>query len=163
MPIPNPTSLTAQTISSMRTPQMRDFAERLIAYETRGNKSSGTKPPPAFRVCEKLRPHLVTLMGNTGFRALLSRALARAEADVPSLRAMQVKADGSLAGLDKLEVQADPEELAKGSVVLVAQLLRLLVAFIGETLTLRLVRESWPKLSVNDSDFGERDKNEEIK
>jgi hypothetical protein len=48
-------------------------------------------------------------------------------------------------------------------VVLVAQLLRLLVAFIGETLTLRLVRESWPKLSVNDSDLGERDKNEEIK
>jgi hypothetical protein len=139
--------------------QMLDFAERLIACETRGNKSSGTKTPAAFPVCEKLRPHLATLMGNTGFRALLSHALARAEADLPSLRAMQVKADGSLAGLDKAEVQADPEERAKGSVVLVAQLLDLLVAFIGETLMLRIVCDVWPKLSLNDLDFGKGDKN----
>src|SRR6202795_153664 len=126
---------------SQTIPQMRDFAERLIAYETRGNESSGTKTPAAFPVCEKLRPRLANLMGNTGFRALLSRALARAEAEVPSLRAMQVKADGSLAGLDELEAQLDPGELAEGSVVLVAQLVELLVAFIGENLTLRLVRE----------------------
>ena len=138
---------------------MLDFAERLIACETRGNKSSGTKTPAAFPVCEKLRPHLATLMGNTGFRALLSHALARAEADVPSLRAMQVKADGSLAGLDKPEVQADPEERAKGSVVLVAQLLDLLVAFIGQTLMLRIVGDAWPKLSLNDLGFGKGDKN----
>ncbi|MDP2241767.1 MAG: hypothetical protein Q8K18_16635 [Burkholderiales bacterium] len=143
---------------SQATSQMRDFAERLIAYEARENKSSGTKPAAAFPVCEKLRPHLVTLMGNTGFRALLLRALARAEADVPSLRAMQVKADGSLAGLDKLEVQADSEELAKGSVVLVAQLLGLLVAFIGETLMLRIVCDVWPKLALNDLKFFKNDK-----
>src|SRR5450830_1234678 len=147
---------------SQSTPQMLDFAERLIVCETRGNKSSGTTTPAAFPVCENLRPHLATLMGNTGFCALLSRALARAEADVPSLRAMQVKADGSLAGLDKLEVQASPEELAKGSVVLVAQLLGLLVAFIGETLALRLVREVWPKLSVNDLDHGYAGRDTEI-
>ncbi|HEY4901188.1 MAG TPA: hypothetical protein VIH91_10265 [Terriglobales bacterium] len=144
---------------SQSTPQMLGFAERLIACETRGNKSSATNTPAAFPVCEKLRPHLATLMGNTGFRALLSRALARAEADLPSLRAMQVKADGSLAGLDKPEVQADPEERAKGSVVLVAQLLDLLVAFIGETLMLRIVCDVWPKLSLNDLDFGKGDNN----
>jgi len=148
---------------SQATPQMRDFAERLIAYEITGNRSSGTITSTGFPVCEKLRPHLESLMGNTGFRALLSRALARAEGEVPSLRAVQVKADGSLAGLDKLKMQADPEELAKGSVVLVAQLLGLLVAFIGETLTLRLVREIWPKLSVNDLDLGVGDKNEKTK
>ena len=148
---------------SRATPQIRDFAERLIAYETGGNESSAAKSTAAFPVCEKLRPHLVTLMGNTGFCALLSRALARAEADVPSLRAMQVKADGSLAGLDKLGVQANPEELAKGSVVLVAQLLGQLAAFIGEDLTLRLVREVWPQLPLNDLDFGKGNKNEKPK
>jgi hypothetical protein len=62
--------------------------------------------------------------------------------------------------LDKLEVQVDPEQLSKGSVVLVAQLLRLLVAFIGENLTLQLVREIWPKLSDNDLELGKGDKNE---
>jgi len=45
----------------------------------------------------------------------------------------------------------------EGRVVLLAQLLGLLVAFIGEDLTLRLVREVWPKLSINDVNFGKGD------
>jgi hypothetical protein len=163
MPIHDPTSLTAQIISGTRIPPMRDFAERLIACETRENKSSATRTPAAFPVCEKLRPHLATLMGNTGFRALLSRALARAEADVPSLRAMQVKADGSLARLGEVEAQLDPEELAEGSVVLVAQLLELLAAFIGEHLMRRIVCDVWPKLALSDLGFGKGDNNEKTK
>ena len=137
---------------------MRDLSQCLIAYETRGNKSSETKTPAACLVGEKLRPHLATLMGNVGFRALLSRALALANAEVPWLRAVHVKADGSLEGLDELEAQVDPDEIFEGCVVLLAQLLGLLVAFIGENLTLRLVREVWPKLSLNDLDFGKGDK-----
>jgi hypothetical protein len=154
MPNHNLTSPTAQPIASRRIPQMRNLAERLIAYETGGNKSSAAKNPAAFSVCEKLRPNLATLMGNTGIHALISRALARAKAEVPSLRAIQVKTDSSLAGVDKLGAEANPEELARGSVVLVAQLLGLLVAFIGEELTLQLVREVWPQLSLKDLGFG---------
>jgi hypothetical protein len=55
-----------------------------------------------------------------------------------------------LEGLDELAAQVDPKEIAEGSIVLVAQLLGLLVAFIGENLTVRLVREVWPKLSLSD-------------
>ena len=135
---------------SRATPQMRDFAERLIAYEIGENKFARTRTAAAFPVYEKLRPHLATLMGNTGAHALLSRALARAEADVPSLRAMQVEADGSLAGLDKLQGQIDPEEIAEGRVALLAQLLGLLVALIGETLMLRIVSDVWPELGLID-------------
>jgi len=135
---------------SQATPRMRDIAERLIAYETTENESSGTKPAAGFPVCEKLRPPLATLMGSTGFRALLLRALARAEAEVPSLRAVQVDANGSLAGFDKLEMQAVPDEFAMARVVLVAQLLGLLAAFIGEDLTVRIVRDVWPQLARKD-------------
>jgi hypothetical protein len=142
---------------------MRDFAERLIAHETRENKSSETKTSGPFLVGEKLRPHLAPLMGNVGFRALLSRALALANAEVPLLRAMHIKADGSFDGLDELGAQVDPDEIFKGRVVLLAQLLGLLVAFIGEDLTLRLVREVWPKLSLNNLDFGKGYKNEKTK
>ena len=137
---------------------MRDFAERLIAYETRENKSSETKTSGPFLVGEKLRPQLATLMGNVGFRALLSRALALANAEVPWLRAVHIKADGSFDGLDELGAQVDPDEIFEGSVVLLAQLLGLLVAFIGELLTLRLVRDVWPKLPLNDLDFGKAEK-----
>ena len=62
---------------------MRDFAERLIAYETKGNKSSEIKTAVVILVGEKLRLNLTVLMGNVGFRALLSRALALANAEVP--------------------------------------------------------------------------------
>ena len=141
---------------------MRDFAERLIAFETRGNKSA-EKAMVACLISEKLRPHLATLMGSVGFRALLSRALALANAEVPWLRAVHVNADGSLEGLDELGAQVDPDEIFEGCVALLAQLLGLLVAFIGEDLTLRLVREVWPKLSLNNLDAGKGDKNENPK
>jgi hypothetical protein len=132
------------------TARMRDLAERLIAYETAGNKSSGSTTRVAFPVCEALRPPLATLMGSAGFNALLARALARAMAEVPSLRAVQVNADGCLDVVEKPVLQADAQALSRDSVVLVAQLLGLLVDFIGENLTLRIVRDVWPKVALDD-------------
>ena len=140
------------------TPKMRDFAERLIAYETKGNKSSKTKTAAILLVGEKLRLHLTALMGKVGFRTLLSRALVLANAEAPWLHAVQVEADGSFRGLDERGARVSSEKIAEGSVVLLAQLLGLLVAFIGGSLTLRLVREIWPKIPLNDVDFGSGDK-----
>jgi hypothetical protein len=137
--------------------KLRDFAERLIAYETKGNRSSETKTPAACLAGEKLRPHLATLMGNIGFSALLSRALALGIADVPWLRAVHVKTDGSFDGLEELGAQIDPDEFFEGCVLLLSHLLGLLVAFIGEEITLRLVREVWPELSPSDLVFGKGD------
>lgn len=148
---------------SRATPKMRDLAERLIAYETRRNKSSRTKTVAAFFVVDELRPQLATFMGNAGFRALLSRALVLANEEVPWLRAVHIKANGSLEGLNELAEQVEPDEISKGRVVLLAQLLGLLVAFIGEELTLRLVREVWPKLPLNNLDVGQGGGNEKAK
>lgn len=142
---------------------MRDFAERLIACEMLENKSSETKSTAAFRVGEKLRPHLATLMGIAGFRALHARALALAGAEVQWLRALHVKANGSLEGLDELQKQVAPDELLEGALVLLAQLLGLLTAFIGDNLTLQLVREIWPKLTLNDLELGPGAKHEKTK
>jgi len=135
---------------SRATPRMRDLSERLIALETTGNRSCKS----AIRVCEKLRPHLATLMGSAGFQALFLRAVALAKPEVEWLRWVQVKADGSLQGVDELETQVTPEGMTEGWVILLAQLLGLLVAFIGEDLTLRVVRELWPKLSFDNLDSG---------
>jgi hypothetical protein len=148
---------------SLATPKMREFAKRLIAYEIKSNRSAETKTAAVFLVSEKLRLHLTALMGNVGFRALLSRALALANAEVPWLHAVRVKADGSFGGLHGPGAQVGPEQLAEGSVVLLAQLLGLLVTFIGGSLTLGLVREMWPKIPLNDLDFGNGDKNENPK
>jgi hypothetical protein len=138
---------------------MRDFAKRLIAHETRGNKSSQPNNAAGFRVCEKLRPALATLMGNSGFRALLSRALALASAEVPTLRAVELQENGSLQASQKFK----SNETAEPDIALVAQLLGLLVAFIGADLTLRFVREVWPKVPLNDLNFDRGGKNEKTK
>jgi hypothetical protein len=138
---------------SQATLQMRNFAERVLACEAPGRTPSESKTPEAFQVFDKLRPHLATLMGNGGFRALLSRALALANAEVSWLSTEHVKADGSLEGLEELRTQLDPAEYFEGSVVLLAQVLGLLMAFIGENLTVSLVREVWPEVSLNDLDL----------
>ena len=137
---------------------MRDFARQIIAHEARVGKKSDPIGSVAFHVCETLRPHLATLMGNAGYRALLVRAFTLATEGVPWLRAIQVKANGSLEGLDELRAQLAPEELAEGQVALLAQLLGMLIAFIGENLTLRLVREVWPQFSVTEFESGKGDK-----
>ena len=139
---------------SRASPEMRHFAKRLTAYERRANKPSETNTPPAFQVCEKLRAHLATFMGTAGYRELLSCALPRASAELPWLGAVRVKTDGALDGLENLKAQHNSDELFEGGVVLVAQFLGLLVAFIGENLTLRFVREVWPTVPLDDLDFG---------
>ena len=136
---------------------MRNIAERLIAHETSESESSGKKTGANFPVCEKLCPHLSTLMGSTGYRALLARALARAQVEIPSLRAVQVDADGSITGFDKLEARAAPDELAKAPVALVVQLFGLLSAFIGEDLMLHIVRDVWPQLARKDLQLPEEE------
>lgn len=122
----------------------------MIAEEAANNKASGSHPPAAFHVCEKLSPHLATLMGKAGFRAILARALVVASAEVPWLKAVQVNADGVMEGWDKLAPRVAGKELTACGVVLVAQLLGLLAAFIGGNLTLGLVRDVWPKLALED-------------
>ena len=145
------------------SPQMRSFAKRLIALEANGEKSAKATKRDMFGVCEKLRPQLVPLMGTGGFRALLSRALALAGAEVPWLRAVQVKGDGVVERLEGLPKQPDLDAMLEGKVVLLAHLLGLLVAFIGENLTLRLVREVWPKARFNNLESDNGDQNEKTK
>lgn len=125
---------------------MYGLAVSLIDHEATGNQLTAADFPPAFRVCDKLRGPLVTLMGHAGFRALLARALALASTEVTWLNAVQVQADGSLEGLDSLPAPVSPKEFKSDSAVLVSELLGLLIAFIGEKLTFQLLRVTWPKL-----------------
>lgn len=134
------------------TPQMRDFAARVVAFEARAHESSGSGNPAAFSICEKLRPHWANLMGNTGFRTLLSRALTTAQGKVALLRAVHVQADGLLAWSGKTEAQVNAGQVAAGSEVLLAELLGLFEGFIGDTLAMRLMQDVWPELARNDSD-----------
>jgi hypothetical protein len=134
---------------STTSPETQDLARRLLTFEASHDNSSATGVDGAARVIDKLRLRLSKLAGVDGFRALLSRALTLAKAEVPSLNMVQVSADGSLEGFEGIEQDHGAGTTGQAGMILVAQLLELLVAFIGEPLTLRLVREKSPDASMD--------------
>ena len=127
-------------------PGMRDLAHRLLVYEAGAGNASEPPEHPAIRVYEKLRQSLGEFVGVAGFQSLASRALTLARPEVPSLSAAQVAADGSLEGLREIEIRFDmgKDSATDGEIILIARLLGLLRIFLGEALTLRLLRNAWP-------------------
>jgi len=130
-------------------PAVEELARRLIAIETARAPSAGPGVA-AMRVNAKLRVPLVKLVGSAGFRALVSRALAMAKLEFPSLGPVLLRPDGLLEGLDGIGGDGD----ATPGVMLTAHLLGLLVVFIGEPLTLRLVGDAWPDAFVDGIEAG---------
>lgn len=125
-------------------------SSRIISHESERSDSAEPRTQVALQIPESLRPSLTTLMGNGGYRALLMRSLALASPAVPSLRSISVSVEGNLDGYQPLLETLSPEELKDGRVELGAQLIGLLVAFIGEKLTLQLLGEAWPGMSDAD-------------
>jgi hypothetical protein len=124
------------------SPNARETATQLLAYETGAGEPPDASFLPAIRVCEKLRRPICTLAGSTGFNALLGRALNLAKAQDPQLAGTRVQLDGSLEGFNEPRIHED----GPAGLVLIEQLLSLIHAFIGQDLTLRLMAEVWPDL-----------------
>ena len=134
---------------STTPPAIQDLARGLLAREPEGGEPSHGDMGRAVRACEKLRVPLTKLIGVAGFASLLSRAMALAKRQAPSLEGLRVEADGSLAGFNEVQQDSGAAEAARhAGVVLVAELLGLLVTFIGQPLTLTVVREAWPDATV---------------
>ena len=132
----------------MDTPfsSMQDLARRLLAAS---QTASGTHVPEVVAVIERLRISLAKFAGDAGFASLLRRALVLACADVPSLQSVKIGADGRLDGVEQLASDTGTGALGdEAAVAITAHLLGLLVAFVGEPLTLRLLRESWPDTRI---------------
>ncbi len=136
-------------------PNTREIAKRLLVFESGEQSSSQANAPAVGHVCQKLRLPLSKLVGEAGSRALLARALTLAKREAEVLSQVKVTGDGNLEGWNG---QAEG-----ASTVLVGHLLGLVVTFLGEALTLRLLRDVWPDRTISDIHFGERNGNEPAK
>jgi hypothetical protein len=127
-------------------PELRDLAARLIAYESDVGKSSAPAESSALRVYEKLRQSLSSIAGAAAFESLAFRALLQAKSETQHLWSVQVAADGTLEGFGEFEPLIDNHmDLAvEEGITLIARLLSLLYIFLGEALTLSLLRDAWP-------------------
>lgn len=133
---------------------MRNLAQRLIAEERRNGDSADAESRAAFRVCEKLRRPLSTLAGVGGYRSLLSRALVLSRAKAPLLDTLKIEPDGSFQFSAEMETQMNTPAADRAGAALTTELLTLLITFIGEALTLRLVHEVWPRAALKDPKSG---------
>ena len=136
------------------------MAQHLLDQEAAADKASVSTESAAVRVHEKLCRSLCVLAGVAGYRSLASRALILASAKAPSLRAMQVTADGSLQVLSEAELAINERQAGEDRVILLAELLGLLQSFIGKALTLRLLREAWPNAVFDDCNSGDGEEHE---
>jgi hypothetical protein len=142
-------------------PETRDLAHRLLDYEAVAGKTSGPVESATFRVYEKLRHSLIAFSGIASFYSLACRALALASSEAPSLSAARITADGSLQGLAEFEPQIDIHKDWAGGypageegTILIVRLLSLLHIFLGEALTLSLLRNAWPGGAFDDRNSG---------
>lgn len=133
----------------------REIAERLLSYEAGKDIRSGADALPAVHVCQKLIFPLSKLVGETGSRALLARALTLAKREAEVLSPVKVTDEGALEEWNG--------ETESASTLLVGHLLGLVVTFLGEDLTLRLLHDVWPDRTISDVHFGERNGNEPAK
>jgi hypothetical protein len=146
-------TLNAAQLSMTAVIKMRDLAHRLLTYEAVAGKTSELEEAATLRVYEKLRQSLSEFVGVDGFQSLAFRALTQAKSEAPGLWAVRLAADGSLQGLGEFEPQAgefepqlgsQKDQTSEGGAALISRLLGLLQIFLGETLTLSLLRNAWP-------------------
>ncbi len=129
-----------------------ELARQLVAHEdslrpASAGDSAGNQP-----VLERLLPALIPLVGRAGFCSLLARALTLAKRESSTLREVRVKEDCTLEGL--------PDDASASVSIIIAHLIGLMTTFMGETLTLRLLRNTWPELPALQQNPVEQNKHE---
>lgn len=123
----------------MTTPfsSMRNLAGRWLAAS---RSVADPDVHEAGLVDDRLRAALIRFAGEEGFASLQRRALILAKSELPPLQVVQVGENGRLTGFEQLAEDTG----AEAAVAITTHLLDLLVNFIGERLTLRLLSEAWP-------------------
>lgn len=147
---------------SPATKKVRRFAGSLIRHEAMTNLSPQTRRATALPVLQKLGPLLATFMGQTGYQALILRAMIMAREEVPWLCHVETAANGDLENYAEQSAKHENDESADGSEVLLAHLIGLLEAFIGGALTLRLMHDLWPDRPKDDDDFTQGNEHEQF-
>lgn len=122
----------------------QDLARRLLALEAGANNS----PDVHAMLCayKNLRLNLAKPLGVAGFQALFARALTLAQDEVLWLTAVKLEPGGTLLGFEDIALSLPVEEAVEGGMTLLSQLLRLLITFIGEALTLQLLHNIWSEI-----------------
>jgi hypothetical protein len=119
-------------------------AKRLLASEGDSGRSSEECASAAWQVYEKLNARLAPLLGPAGVQMLFARSAKVAQTEFISLAGIATPG-----GMEKLgaSLQAlDPADATEVAATLFATFLDLITTFIGERLTVLVLRSAWPTI-----------------
>jgi hypothetical protein len=119
-------------------------AKQLLASEGAPWSSSEEAAAAAWRVYEKLNARLAPLLGSAGVEALFVRSAKVAQSDFASLA--EVATPEGLTKLGSCLQALDPVTAAEAATTLFGTFLDLLTTFIGERLTVLVLRSAWPAI-----------------
>jgi hypothetical protein len=134
------------------SPAAQVLARRVLQHEAGGRAELAALAEAAERADARLRGRLASLIGPTGYTALVARAVYLAQAEVPALErvtvdALATEAEGGLHGVREFaRATGDAGAAEAGLSAILAHVIGLLGTFIGEDLALRLIRDAWPEL-----------------
>lgn len=123
-----------------------EIARWIIAYERA--QAGGDLPDAMRQAVAKLHTLTATLVGDRGFGALVARAVHLTRPTCPWLEhaGSDVDAAQLVSALAARIGEIEAEEVERCVVLLLGHVLGLLCSFIGDDLTFRLVRRTWPDL-----------------
>ncbi len=119
-------------------------AKRLLASEGAPWSSSEECAAAVWRVYEKLNARLSPILGSAGVQALLVRSAKLAQAEFPSLA--EVATPEGLTRLGPCLQVLDPTIAGEAAASLFETFLELMTTFIGERLTVLVLRSAWPAI-----------------
>jgi hypothetical protein len=119
-------------------------AKQLLASEGAPWSSSEECAAAAWRIYEKLNARLSPLLGLAGVQALFGRSAKLAQAEFPSLA--EVATPEGLTRLGSCLQALDPTVAAEAAATLFGIFLDLMTTFIGERLTVLVLRSAWPAI-----------------
>ena len=119
-------------------------AKRLLTSEGAPWSSSEECAAAAWRVYEKLNARLAPLLGLAGVQALFVRSAKLAQAEFPTLA--EIASPEGLTRLGPCLQALAPTIAAEAAATLFGTFLELMTTFIGERLTILVLRSAWPEI-----------------
>jgi hypothetical protein len=124
-------------------------AKRLLASEGDAGASAEESAAAAERVYEKLAAQLAPLLGAAGVQALFVRSAKLTRDQRASLAGLAPAIEGTTggpAGLGAYLRTLEPPAAAEAAGILFGTFLDLIITFIGDRLTVQVLRGAWPAI-----------------
>lgn len=135
------------------------LGRQIVNREVAGEESAQGIADGVVTTFARLQALMATLIGPIGFEAVLARAIHITSLTYPWIDRSEVDVEAALSvsWLVASVERHGAEQVRAGVAALFGNVVVLLCAFIGESLTFRLIRRMWPNLSDLESSAGPED------